>query len=204
MKWPTVAIGDISSLLRNGMSIKQTPEAVRNYVLLGQPPEPQERLYTLHWRPMEQAFGQEACSGNEFSAFTRDVLTLKIAEVPRLDLVYEVFKQYERQPTVAEAGIERLLGDLHTFAIRHCRVALGQSRPPLRPTLQRPGSHRPGGSLLRTRDRQPLDLLHEISERARPGSRRHKGQVHRHLPGASPKPLPPTRCVRWQESAPPR
>ena len=27
MKWPTVAIGDIASLLRNGMSIKQTPEA---------------------------------------------------------------------------------------------------------------------------------------------------------------------------------
>jgi restriction endonuclease S subunit len=27
MKWPTVAIGDIASLLRNGMSIKQTPDA---------------------------------------------------------------------------------------------------------------------------------------------------------------------------------
>jgi hypothetical protein len=26
----------------------------------------------------------------------RDFLTLKTAEVPRLDLVYEVFKQYER------------------------------------------------------------------------------------------------------------
>ena len=27
MKWPTVAIGEIASLLRNGMSIKQTPDA---------------------------------------------------------------------------------------------------------------------------------------------------------------------------------
>ena len=27
MKWPTVAIGDVASLLRNGMSIKQTPDA---------------------------------------------------------------------------------------------------------------------------------------------------------------------------------
>jgi predicted transport protein len=46
--------------------------------------------------------------------------------VPRLDLVYEVFKQYERQPAVAAAGIEALLADLHAIAIRYCRVALNQ------------------------------------------------------------------------------
>jgi predicted transport protein len=105
-------------------------DLIRNYVLMGQPPELQERLYTLHWRPMEQAFGQEAYRGNEFSAFMRDFLTLKTAEVPRLDLVYEVFKQYERQPAVADAGIEALLADLHTTAIRYCRVALGQEPDP--------------------------------------------------------------------------
>jgi predicted transport protein len=79
---------------------------------------------------MEQAFGQEAYSGNEFSAFMRDFLTLKTAEVPRLDLVYEVFKQYERRPAVAETGIEALLRDLHTTAIRYCRVALRQEPDP--------------------------------------------------------------------------
>jgi uncharacterized protein with ParB-like and HNH nuclease domain/predicted transport protein len=105
-------------------------DLIRNYVLMGQPPELQERLYTLHWRPMEKAFGQEAYSGNEFSAFMRDFLTLKTAEVPRLDLVYDVFKQYERQPAVAGAGIEALLADLHTTAIRYCRVALGQEPDP--------------------------------------------------------------------------
>jgi predicted transport protein len=93
---------------------------------MGQPPEVQERLYTLHWRPMELAFGQEAYSGSEFSAFMRDFLTLKTAEVPRLDLVYEVFKKYERKPSVAAAGIEALLADLHATAIQYCRVALGQ------------------------------------------------------------------------------
>lgn len=60
----------------------------------------------------------------------RDFLTLKTAEVPRLDLVYEVFKQYERQPAVADAGIEALLSELHTTAIRYCRVALGQEPDP--------------------------------------------------------------------------
>lgn len=113
------------SMNSTGRELSQA-DLIRNYVLMGQPPELQERLYTLHWRPMELAFGQESYSGNEFSAFMRDFLTLKTAEVPRLDLVYEVFKQYERKPVVAGAGIEALLRDLHSTAIRYCRVALGQ------------------------------------------------------------------------------
>jgi uncharacterized protein with ParB-like and HNH nuclease domain/predicted transport protein len=113
------------SMNSTGRELSQA-DLIRNYVLMGQPPELQERLYTLHWRPMELAFGQEAYSGNEFSAFMRDFLTLKTAEVPRLDLVYEVFKQYERKPDVAGAGIEALLRDLHSTAIHYCRVALGQ------------------------------------------------------------------------------
>jgi uncharacterized protein with ParB-like and HNH nuclease domain/predicted transport protein len=117
------------SMNSTGRELSQA-DLIRNYVLMGQPPELQERLYTLHWRPMEQAFGQEAYSGNEFSAFMRDFLTLKTAEVPRLDLVYEVFKQYEREPSVAAAGIEALLADLHAIAIRYCRVALNQEPDP--------------------------------------------------------------------------
>jgi uncharacterized protein with ParB-like and HNH nuclease domain/predicted transport protein len=117
------------SMNSTGREISQA-DLIRNYVLMGQPPDLQERLYTLHWRPMELAFGQKAYSGSEFSAFMRDFLTLKTAEVPRLDLVYEVFKQYERQPAVAAAGIEALLADLHAIAIRYCRVALGQEPDP--------------------------------------------------------------------------
>ena len=117
------------SMNSTGRELSQA-DLIRNDVLMGQPPELQERLYTLHWRPMELAFGQEAYSGSEFSAFMRDFLTLKTAEVPRLDLVYEVFKQYEREPAIADAGIEALLADLHATAIRYCRVALGQEPDP--------------------------------------------------------------------------
>jgi uncharacterized protein with ParB-like and HNH nuclease domain/predicted transport protein len=117
------------SMNSTGRELSQA-DLIRNYVLMGQPPDLQERLYTLHWRPMELAFGQKAYSGSEFSAFMRDFLTLKTAEVPRLDLVYEVFKQYERQPAVAAAGIEALLADLHAIAIRYCRVALNQEPDP--------------------------------------------------------------------------
>lgn len=117
------------SMNSTGRELSQA-DLIRNYVLMGQPPELQEQLYTRHWRPMEQAFGQEAYSGNEFSAFMRDFLTLKTAEIPRLDLVYEVFKQYERQPAVANAGVESLLSDLHTIAIRYCCVVLGKETDP--------------------------------------------------------------------------
>jgi len=117
------------SMNSTGRELSQA-DLIRNYVLMGQPPELQERLYTLHWRPMELAFGQEAYSGNEFSAFMRDFLTLQTGEVPRLDLVYEVFKQYERQPAVAEAGIEVLLRDLHTITTRYCRIVLGKEPDP--------------------------------------------------------------------------
>ena len=117
------------SMNSTGRELSQA-DLIRNYVLMGQPPELQEQLYTRHWRPMEQAFGQEAYSGNEFSAFMRDFLTLKTAEIPRLDLVYEVFKQYERQPAVANAGVESLLSDLHTIANRYCRVVLGKETDP--------------------------------------------------------------------------
>lgn len=117
------------SMNSTGRELSQA-DLIRNYVLMGQPPELQEQLYSRHWRPMEQAFGQEAYSGNEFSAFMRDFLTLKTAEIPRLDLVYEVFKQYERQPAVANAGVESLLSDLHTIANRYCRVVLGKETDP--------------------------------------------------------------------------
>ena len=117
------------SMNSTGRELSQA-DLIRNYVLMGQPPDLQERLYTLHWRPMELAFGQEAYSGNEFSAFMRDFLTLQTGEVPRLDLVYEVFKQYERQPAVAEAGIEVLLRDLHTTTTRYCRIVLGKEPDP--------------------------------------------------------------------------
>jgi uncharacterized protein with ParB-like and HNH nuclease domain len=79
------------SMNSTGRELSQA-DLIRNFVLMGQPPELQEQLYTLHWRPMELLFGQEAYSGNEFSAFMRDFLTLQTGEVPLLNQVYETFK----------------------------------------------------------------------------------------------------------------
>lgn len=117
------------SMNSTGRELSQA-DLIRNYVLMGQPPDLQERLYTLHWRPMEQAFGQEAYSGNEFSAFMRDFLTLKTGEVPLLDQVYDTFKAYARRPEIEQAGTECLLKDVHLVAGRYCRIVLGKEPDP--------------------------------------------------------------------------
>jgi uncharacterized protein with ParB-like and HNH nuclease domain len=105
-------------------------DLIRNFVLMGQPPELQERLYTLHWRPMELLFGQEAYSGNEFSAFMRDFLTLQTGEVPLLNQVYDTFKAYARRPEIEQAGTESLLKDVHAVAKRYCSIVLGKEPDP--------------------------------------------------------------------------
>ncbi len=117
------------SMNSTGRELSQA-DLIRNFVLMGQPPEFQERLYTLHWRPMELAFGQEAYSGNEFSAFMRDFLTLQTGEVPLLDQVYDTFKAYARRPEIEQTGTESLLTDVHAVARRYCRIVLGKESDP--------------------------------------------------------------------------
>jgi uncharacterized protein with ParB-like and HNH nuclease domain len=103
------------SMNSTGRELSQA-DLIRNFVLMGQPPELQEQLYTLHWRPMELLFGQEAYSGNEFSAFMRDFLTLQTGEVPLLNQVYDTFKAYARRPEIEQSGTESLLKDVHAVA----------------------------------------------------------------------------------------
>ena len=117
------------SMNSTGRELSQA-DLIRNFVLMGQPPELQEKLYTLHWRPMELAFGQEAYSGNEFSAFMRDFLTLQTGEVPLLDRVYDTFKAYARRPEVEQAGIESLLQEVAAVAGRYTRIVLGKEPDP--------------------------------------------------------------------------
>jgi uncharacterized protein with ParB-like and HNH nuclease domain/predicted transport protein len=117
------------SMNSTGRELSQA-DLIRNFVLMGQPPDLQERLYTLHWRPMELAFGQEAYSGNEFSAFMRDFLTLQTGEVPLLDQVYDTFKAYTRRPEVEQAGIESLLEQVGAVARLYTRIVLGKETDP--------------------------------------------------------------------------
>ena len=111
------------SMNSTGRELSQA-DLIRNFILMGLEPVLQTRLYEQFWRPMELAFGQEAY-GTHFDAFMRHYLTVKTAEIPRLDEVYEAFKGHARSPKTAEAGIEALVKDIRDFARYFCAMALG-------------------------------------------------------------------------------
>lgn len=112
------------SMNSTGKALSQA-DLIRNFVLMGLEPEHQSSLYQDHWRPMEVAFGQEGY-GVYFDSFMRHYLTVKTGEIPRLDEVYEAFKQYSRRAEVARDGVDALVAEIHTFARYFCSMALGK------------------------------------------------------------------------------
>ena len=112
------------SMNSTGRELSQA-DLIRNFILMGLEPGLQTRLYEQFWRPMEVAFGQEAYNAH-FDAFMRHYLTVKTGDIPRLDEVYEAFKQHARSPETAAAGVEALVKDIRDFARYYCAMALGQ------------------------------------------------------------------------------
>ena len=112
------------SMNSTGRELSQA-DLVRNFILMGLEPEHQTRLYEDHWRPMELEFGQEAY-GSHFDGFMRHFLTLKTGEIPKIKAVYEAFKAYAREPAMSEAGVDRLVQEIQTFAGYYCAMALGR------------------------------------------------------------------------------
>lgn len=112
------------SMNSTGRELSQA-DLIRNFVLMGLPPKHQTELYVDHWRPMEVAFGQEAY-GTHFDSFMRHYLTFKTGDIPNLNAVYEAFKVHTRMTSVEEAGVDTLVGDVHTFAEYYCAMALGR------------------------------------------------------------------------------
>lgn len=111
------------SMNSTGRELTQA-DLIRNFILMGLEPELQTRLYEHYWRPMELDFGQEAY-GTHFDSFMRHYLTVKSGAIPRLDEVYEAFKQHARLPDVMKAGSESLVAEMRDFARYFCCMALG-------------------------------------------------------------------------------
>lgn len=114
------------SMNSTGKALSQA-DLIRNYVLMGLEPELQTRLYEQYWRPMEVDFGAEANSWR-FDSFVRDYLTLKTRSIPRVEDVYEAFKDYTNTKPIVEAGIEALVKDLRRYAHHYCAMALDQEK----------------------------------------------------------------------------
>ncbi|NEW28362.1 DUF262 and DUF1524 domain-containing protein [Nocardia cyriacigeorgica] len=103
-------------------------DLIRNYVLMDLPPKQQEKLYSTYWRPMELEFSGAAES--QFDEFVRHYLTIKTGEIPRLDDIYEAFKDHAARFTAAEDTIESLVVELRQYARRYCAMALGKEADP--------------------------------------------------------------------------
>ncbi|MGB3870128.1 MAG: DUF262 domain-containing protein [Flavobacteriales bacterium] len=116
------------SMNSTGKELSQA-DLIRNYVLMGLEPDLQTRLYEQFWRPMEIDFGQEAY-GTHFDAFMRHYLSVKTGTIPRIDEVYEAFKNHARSPEVASAGVEDLVKDIRDYARYFCAMALGAEQDP--------------------------------------------------------------------------
>lgn len=114
------------SMNSTGRQLSQA-DLIRNFVLMGEPPEDQTRLYESYWHPMEAAFGQGAYAA-EFDMFVRHYLTYRTGSIPRIGDVYEAFKIYAGRGGVADAGTEALLRDLRDNARRYCRMIPGTAR----------------------------------------------------------------------------
>lgn len=103
-------------------------DLIRNYVLMDLPPKQQENLYSSYWRPMELEFAGAAES--QFDEFVRHYLTIKTGEIPRLDDIYDAFKDHAARLTDAEDTIESLVKELREYARRYCSMALGKETNP--------------------------------------------------------------------------
>ncbi|RTE85512.1 MULTISPECIES: DUF262 and DUF1524 domain-containing protein [Gammaproteobacteria] len=114
------------SMNSTGKELSQA-DLIRNYILMGLEPEHQTHLYEQYWRPMELAFGQQAYS-DYFDSFMRHFLTVKTREIPKINDVYHVFKEYSTRPHVASKGVDELVKDIRNYAVYFCAFALGREQ----------------------------------------------------------------------------
>lgn len=94
------------SLNSTGMALSEG-DKIRNYVLMGQPPQKQAKLFEDYWAIIEK------CTRNNVSEFVRDYLSIRQQITPTIGNVYRDFKNFaekEQQP------VEKLLEDLRRYA----------------------------------------------------------------------------------------
>ena len=108
------------SLNSKGLDLSQA-DLIRNYVLMGQEPSFQDRLYGTYWYPMEQSFGTEYT--NRFDLFIRDYLTLNTQQIPGKRKVYESFKRQVGDNNPPEA-LETVVKEIFHYSEHYTRIAL--------------------------------------------------------------------------------
>lgn len=113
------------SLNSTGVDLSQA-DLIRNFILMGQPVDIQNNLYTKYWYPMEKSFGELI---DRLAWFIRDYLTMKQSAIPKIAKVYETYKKYVQKQKESTA-IEEAIKDLHKYAGFYTRFALLKETDP--------------------------------------------------------------------------
>jgi len=110
------------SMNSTGLDLTQA-DLIRNYILMGLEPKIQKELYENYWYPMEQSFGNEYAT--KFDAFVRDYLTIKNkGDIPNKNAVYEAFKEYFTQESLAGLDVETIVKGLYEYSKHYVNMAL--------------------------------------------------------------------------------
>lgn len=105
------------SLNSTGLALSEG-DKIRNYILMGQSVDNQNKFYNEYWVKIEK------CTGDDVSAFVRDYLSIKQQVTPNMDGVYMAFKRY------VEDGVrdmEVLLQELLQYARYFERLRVSKS-----------------------------------------------------------------------------
>lgn len=108
------------SLNSTGLDLSQA-DLIRNYVLMGQELSLQTELYEKYWYPMESSYANDYAT--TFDWFMRDYLSVKTTQIPRIDKVYEGFKNYvEAGKTLS--SITEVVKDIYKFSEYYVNMVL--------------------------------------------------------------------------------
>lgn len=104
-------------------------DLIRNFVLMDLPVAEQSKLWKTLWWPMELEFAQASASWR-FDDFVRHYLTVVTGDIPRVDDIYDAFKDYAALRLRSGETIDALVTELREYSKRYCAIALGKEPDP--------------------------------------------------------------------------
>lgn len=102
-------------------------DLIRNFVLMDLPVAEQSKLWKNLWRPMELDFAQ-AGAGWRFDEFVRNYLTVVTGDIPKVDDIYDAFKDYAALRLRSGESTDALVADLREYARRYSCIVLGKEQ----------------------------------------------------------------------------
>lgn len=105
------------SLNSTGLALTEG-DKIRNYVLMGLPPQKQDEYYEDYWIKIEER------AGHDVSDFVRHYLSIKTQSIPTISGVYQAFKNYAEEEQIP---LKALLEDMKKYVRYYQKLKEGKS-----------------------------------------------------------------------------